>query len=87
MTRYQVVSRPEVDDELADIWLNSSADKEAIRRAVTLVERSLAANPTQAGSHVAEGLWGIDVPPLRVFYTVDESRRIVYLAQFKKLQS
>jgi hypothetical protein len=76
MTRFTVSWRPEVQEDLAGIWL-AAADRPAITFAADRIDQLLANDPTTQGNEVSEGLRAIAVDPLVVYFTVSEADRLV----------
>jgi hypothetical protein len=76
MNQFTVDREEPAQDELARLWL-TSADPAAITQATARVDQRLARDPFGQGQHVAEGLYHLDEPPLRVAYQIDEDARIV----------
>jgi hypothetical protein len=56
MNEFEVEASEEAEHQLARIWISAGADRSAVVAAQHDAERKLAANPTKAGRHVAEGL-------------------------------
>lgn len=67
---------PPVLHEFHELWAVSS-DPAAVRAARENAERLLGADPSQAGRHLSEGFWRIDVPPLIHHYSIDPARQVV----------
>lgn len=63
-------------DTLATIWMHS-ADRRAVTAAQAAIDRLLVANPLGNGSPVSEGLWALEVHPLRVQFEIDVANRSV----------
>jgi hypothetical protein len=63
-------------DDLAVFWMAAS-DPRAVTAAQAEIDRRLASDPTRHGTPQSEGLWRIDVVPLRAFYSVDPAARRV----------
>lgn len=76
MTPFDVDWLPVAEDELARIWLRAH-DRQAVSAAQARADHLLARDPVGNGRHVAEGLYAIDVPPLRLTYTIDSTTRKV----------
>jgi hypothetical protein len=85
MNPYEVVYYPEAEDDLALLWLRAT-DRSAVTLASELADRLLAADPYQAGTPLAEGLWAITVPPLRFYFEIDEAARRVEVARVSRLR-
>jgi hypothetical protein len=69
-------------DELADLWLNA-ADRKAVTQAAYDAERELAQSPTARAQFIAEGLWRLDVPPIRIYFSLREADHIVEVVSVK----
>lgn len=78
MTKYTVLWKTSARNELAEIWMNA-ADRTAITAATHSLDVELANDPERKGMEIREGLRGIDKPPLRALFTVDELDRMVYV--------
>jgi plasmid stabilization system protein ParE len=63
-------------NRLIEIWINAQ-DRNAVSRADSQAEKILKQQPRTAGRELSEGLWQIIVPPLKIFYEIDEDKRIV----------
>jgi len=74
----------EAEDALALHWLHDS-NRSALTLATELAERHLANDPFRYGQSIAEGLWAIDVPPLRLYYEIDEGNRRVEVTGVRRL--
>jgi mRNA-degrading endonuclease RelE of RelBE toxin-antitoxin system len=61
---------------LAQIWLQAP-DRVAITAAAATIDRLLAASPRANGTPVSEGLYAIEVSPLRVQFEISEENRVV----------
>ena len=70
----------EWDDEatrmLADIFLRTS-NPNVLWPAQACADRQLEQHPQAAGVELSEGLWQIIEPPLKIFYEIDETKRLV----------
>ena len=63
--------------DLATAWVDAT-DPAAVNRAAAEVERALAADPTgHPAEHLSEGLWRLTVPPLAVFFEVNQVDPVV----------
>ncbi len=69
MNRFMVGWRGEALQELAEIWLESD-DRDAVVAATRDVDAELAQRPLEKSKEISEGLYRIDVLPLRVYFTV-----------------
>jgi hypothetical protein len=71
-------------DTLATIWIRS-ADRRAVTKAQATIDQRLAINPLGSGSPASEGLWVLEVHPLRVQFEVDVSNRAVKVVSVGEL--
>jgi hypothetical protein len=55
----------------------SSPIRKTITRSSATVDHKLRDDPATQGRYHSEGLYSIDVSPLRAYYTVDEMDRLV----------
>jgi plasmid stabilization system protein ParE len=74
---YTVDWTPEARSQLAAIWVQHVPHRQAITAAQARIDRLLAANPLRIGKPLAEGLYAIDVPPLRAIYEVSDADQLV----------
>ena len=76
MNRYDQIWDTVAEDELADIWRNSP-NKSMVVRAAAAIDKQLSQDPHGHGAHLSEGLWEITVPPIRVYYQIDDTNKEV----------
>lgn len=76
MSRYSVVWSADTMNELAEIWLRAS-DRRAVTTAQAQMDDQLALGPRSRSTEVAEGLYKLVIAPLRVYFEIDESSRLV----------
>jgi hypothetical protein len=69
---------------LAASWVGA-LDREAVTAAQEAIDRLLAADPYGNGWHVSEGLYAIDVPPLRAQFEVAEREKLVTVVSVGEL--
>jgi hypothetical protein len=69
--------------ELAAIWLRA-ANRQAVTPAQAAIDRLLRVDPVANGTALSEGLWRLAVPPLVVFYSIDETQRHVTVSWVAK---
>jgi hypothetical protein len=67
---YSVAWSHEARAQLGVIWIRQTASRRAITAAQARIDQLLAANPIRHGVAVSEGLFAIDVPPLRALYEI-----------------
>ncbi|MEM8671807.1 MAG: type II toxin-antitoxin system RelE/ParE family toxin [Planctomycetota bacterium] len=84
MTRYTVVWVKSVEDELVEIWLAAS-DRDDIAAATYAVDKELGSDARLKGKEVAEGLRSLNIPPLRIIFTVSEDDRLVEVVRVARL--
>lgn len=76
MSRFTVVWSPNEVQRLTEIWIQSQ-DRAAVSAAAGRIDRVLRDNPTGRAVPVHEGLWGLNEPPLRVLFSIeDDDRRV-----------
>lgn len=79
MNRYTVVWVRSAEDELVELWIASS-DRSAVAAATHEIDRQLTTDPALKGEPLREGLRALNVPPVRVLYSVSDDDRIVEVA-------
>ena len=78
------------------IWENSALSevaaefvvdesKLAIIDASRKINIALEVDPYGSGSHLSEGLYYIDRPPLRGIYSIDDEQKIVKIVRFRRV--
>jgi hypothetical protein len=72
---YQLAWKSDTLESLAALWI-IAPDRNAVARAVHLIEQALAADPTQ-GSEVSEGLYKLGISPVTLYYEIDSANAIV----------
>jgi hypothetical protein len=65
-------------DALADLWLEAD-DRESVTAAVTEIDRTIARDPHSAGESRSEQIRVLFVPPLGVFFEIDEPHQTVHV--------
>jgi hypothetical protein len=80
MKPFDVEWLPEAEDELAVMWLNA-VDRPAVTAAQARADQLLARDPDANGRHLSEGLYAIDVLPLRLNYTINRAARKVEVSE------
>jgi hypothetical protein len=84
MTRYTVIWPQQVQDQVAEIWLESTR-REAVTSAMADIDRLLSTDPLEMSVELSEGLRLMIVPPLRILFAVREDDRIVEVARVASL--
>lgn len=74
--KYTVDWSPSALAALATIWM-SVTDRQAVTDAQFRIDHLLAADPLQHRFPVGEGLYGIEVDPLRAVFEMDAHRLVV----------
>ena len=83
MTRYTVTWVGSAQQYLAQLYLDAQ-DPQAVTDAAHVIDLLLAKDPIAKGTHVQEGLYSLDVAPLRVLYSVSEPDRLVQVASVRR---
>ncbi len=81
---YAVVWTDDALDGLATTWLQSP-DPQAVTAAQATIDRLLAVDPLGNGRPVSEGLYAIEVPPLRAQFEVSEQDQVVTVVSVRGL--
>jgi hypothetical protein len=81
---YSVEWDDDVVAALTALWLQAT-DRQAVTAAQATIDRVLAANPLGSGYPVSEGLYAIEVPPLRAQYEVLPNDRVVKVVSVRRL--
>lgn len=84
MIRYTVVWVQSVEDELIEIWLGAE-DRNAISSATHAIDHELSTDAESKGEDLAEGLRSLNVPPLRVIFTVSTDDRLTEVVRVARL--
>jgi hypothetical protein len=84
MTRYTVTWLQSVQSHLAQLYLDAP-DPQAVTDAANAIDVLLATDPISKGTPLKEGPFSLDVPPLRVLYSVSEPDRLVEVASVRRL--
>lgn len=69
MTRYTVTWHQDAEQDLASLWI-SATDRDDITQAVQAIDLALSSASGSVGDQIAEGLYGLNAPPLRVLYVI-----------------
>ena len=69
---------PDTRAELHQLWA-TLPDPAGVRAAADTAERLLGDDPIGNGQLLSEELWRIIVPPLRLYYEIDSTRRHVQI--------
>lgn len=82
MTPFTIVWTTEAEDSLALLWVQAP-HRNALVSAQFGADALLASNPFPFSRYLSEGLWAITVYPLILFFTVDESKRVVQIERVR----
>jgi hypothetical protein len=82
--RYTVVAEPQAQKQLTRLWTKSrSAQRREITRASAVIDTQLRDDPATKAKSQPEGLFIIDVPPLRAYFGVSEPDRLVTITDYR----
>lgn len=84
MTKRTVIWTREAEAELAEIWL-ASGTRKLVTYASSQIDAALKHQAEVYGSSLAEGIWALDEPPLRVLYEILDADCVVRILQVKLL--
>jgi plasmid stabilization system protein ParE len=82
---YRVAWKRTARDMLAEVWLNAP-DRNAVTRAANRIDLLLASDPLGHGESRSGGNRVLIVPPLTVYYRVDEAANKVIVLQVRHPQ-
>ncbi len=82
--RYTVTWTKSSDRDLGEAWLASS-DRNGVSAASVEIDRILRDDAHLKGIEVAEGLRGINVPPLRFLFSANLNDRVVEIAVVREI--
>jgi hypothetical protein len=83
---YSVEWAPDAISALGTLWLMAPATKrQAITSASAAIDRLLAADPLRYARAVSEGLYGINVSPLRALFEVSDDDQVVRVVSVYEL--
>lgn len=85
MTPFSVRWHRTAENHLAELWLEE-ADRNAVTRAQAAIDRLLSIRP-HSGVPLSEGLWTIDIPPLRAYFEIHESDASVRISAVSRLRT
>jgi hypothetical protein len=83
MGRYTVICLKEPENNLAALWIQGP-DRAAITAAQHQIDQKLAADPETHGKHLAEGLWVLEIPPLKAFFEIHELDKQVIITSIHR---
>lgn len=84
MTRYTVTWHQDAEQDLASLWI-SATDRDDITQAVQAIDLALSSASGSVGDQIAEGLYGLNAPPLRVLYVIRETDRIIEVVMVRRI--
>jgi mRNA-degrading endonuclease RelE of RelBE toxin-antitoxin system len=79
MNPYEIRWELVAEDDLAAIWL-ATPERTEVTTAQAVADQLLSLNPYALATHIAEGLWRIQVLPLVLVFSVDEATRTVLIS-------
>jgi hypothetical protein len=83
MSIHTVVWVPSAEDELVDLWL-SAHDRNEITGTVHRIDRTLRHRGPDAGIEISEGLFAIEVPPLRALFEIVSADALIRVLKIKR---
>lgn len=84
MTGYHVEWTEVAAAQLTELWLGSR-QRQHISEAVDEIDTFLRRWPSRRAYHISEGLFQLEVAPLRVYFYVEESAKLVTIDAVKLL--
>jgi hypothetical protein len=84
MIRYTVTWHRDAEQDLASLWM-SATDRDDISQAFQAIDVALSSASGAAGDEIAEGLYGLNAPPLRVLYGIRETDRIIEVEVVRRI--
>ncbi len=84
MNRFTVVWVKSAEDDLAELWIASN-DRNVVAAATLEIDRQLTTQPRLKGEAVSEGLRALNVPPLRVLFSVTDDDRLVEVSVVRSI--
>jgi hypothetical protein len=69
---------------LAVLWMQAS-DRQAVTAAQAAIDRLLATDPHGAASAVSEGLYALEVPPLKVHFEISQAQNAVTVVSVRRI--
>jgi hypothetical protein len=81
---YSVDWSPAARSALAMVWIQSP-DRQAVTAAQARIDQLLAADPFGRSTPVSEGLYAIEVRPLRAQFEVSEDDRVVTVVSVREV--
>ena len=85
MKPYIVEWDDEATEMLADIFLRA-VDPDELWQVQYRADHRLEQQPQSQGTELSEGLWQLIEPPLKIFYEIDNARRLVTVTHIELLQ-
>jgi hypothetical protein len=81
---YSVDWSDSILDALAAIW-TAALDRQAVTRAEATIHFLLGTNPYANGTLVSEGLYAIEVPPLRALFEISAEQQVVKVVSLREV--
>ena len=82
MSRYRVQYLQQAADDLALVW-HDAQDRGVVTRASYEAEQELSSDPLRFAEHLSEGLYRLEVPPLRLYFTVRDEDHTIEVCNIK----
>lgn len=77
MQQFTVIWWQAADDELLRVWLEFPAERSRITDAAHEIDELLSARAASVGEQIHEGLYALEVDPIRVQFSIESDDRIV----------
>jgi hypothetical protein len=84
MIRYTVTWHRDAEQDLASLWI-SATDRKDIAEAVQAIDLALSCASGSIGDEVAEGLYSLNAPPLRVLFIIRETDCVVEVEVVRRI--
>ena len=81
---YDVILSMDAVEDVLRITMASSSKSEVVLAAKQLQD-ALRSHPAATGTHLSEGLYYVDLDPLRAFFTIDVDDKVVEIINVKQL--
>jgi plasmid stabilization system protein ParE len=82
--RFTVIWQPPAQGRLAEIWINTD-DRQAVTAASHRIDQLLKTDPQMRGESRSRNNRVLVVPPLAVYYDVNEEDRTVHVLTVRKV--
>ncbi len=82
--RFTVVWEPQAYEDLAAVWLNA-VDREKIVFLAESIDLELTVDPFWKSTELSEGLRALNLPPLKILFSVNVEDRLVDIERIIRL--